>query len=116
LSVFARQIITLPTYFHGSASVLYKPLYRPLFFSIVLDSIMFGSNKGYRSCAPIISTLHKYPTFWGLLCSTAKLIHKFRHKMGWATFWANFSQTHLVTLTRAAENVMGARAHKKYSL
>jgi hypothetical protein len=41
-----------PFNFHGFASVLYKPLYRPLFFSNVLDLILFGSNKGYRSCSP----------------------------------------------------------------
>jgi hypothetical protein len=41
-----------PLNFHGSASFLYKQLYRPLFFSNVLDLILFGSNKGYRSCSP----------------------------------------------------------------
>jgi hypothetical protein len=34
---------------------LYIPLYRPLFFSIVLDSKPFGSNKGYCSCSPLPS-------------------------------------------------------------
>jgi hypothetical protein len=29
---------------------------------------------------------------------TVKFVHKFRQKMGWATFWAVFSKTHLVTL------------------
>jgi hypothetical protein len=46
---------TPPTYFHGSASVLYKLQYCPLFFSIVLDSILFGSNKGYRLCSHLPS-------------------------------------------------------------
>jgi hypothetical protein len=27
-------------------------------------------------------------------------MHEFLHKNGWATFWANFSETHLVTLLR----------------
>jgi hypothetical protein len=40
-----------PFNFHGSASVLYKLLYRPLFFGNVLDLILFGSNKGYCSCS-----------------------------------------------------------------
>jgi hypothetical protein len=41
-----------PLYFLGSASILYKPLYRPLLSSNILDSIMFGTNKGYHSCSP----------------------------------------------------------------
>jgi hypothetical protein len=41
-----------PPNFHGSASILYKPLYRPLFFSNVLDLILIGTNKGYHSCSP----------------------------------------------------------------
>jgi hypothetical protein len=36
--ILPTKLLTTPTYFHRSASVLYKPLYRPLFFSIVLDS------------------------------------------------------------------------------
>jgi hypothetical protein len=34
----------------------------------------------------------------GLLFHTAKVMHDFFQKMDWATFWATFSQTHLVTL------------------
>jgi hypothetical protein len=30
--------------------------------------------------------------------STVKVVYYFWRKMGWATFWANFSQTHLVAL------------------
>jgi hypothetical protein len=30
--------------------------------------------------------------------STVKFMREFGQKMGWATFWANFSQTPLVTL------------------
>jgi hypothetical protein len=33
-----------------------------------------------------------------LLSSTVKVMYKFRPKMGWATFWATFLHTHLVTL------------------
>jgi hypothetical protein len=36
---------TLLIYFHGSASVLYKLLYRPLLFSNVLYFILFGSKR-----------------------------------------------------------------------
>jgi hypothetical protein len=53
---FYRQNINAkllcPLNIHGSASVLYKPLYLPLFFSNVLDLILFGTNKGYCSCSP----------------------------------------------------------------
>jgi hypothetical protein len=63
LSYFVRQIIdsllTPPTYFHGSAFVLYILLCRPSFFSIVLDSKPFGSNKGYHSCSPLPSFPHR---------------------------------------------------------
>jgi hypothetical protein len=38
--------------FLGSVSILYILLYCPLLFSNVLDLIMSGSNKGYRSCSP----------------------------------------------------------------
>jgi hypothetical protein len=34
---------------------------------------------------------------WEFL-STAQVMHTFLQEMGWATFWAIFSQTHLVTL------------------
>jgi hypothetical protein len=34
----------------------------------------------------------------GLLCSTAEAVYQFEQIMGWATFWAIFLQTHLVTL------------------
>jgi hypothetical protein len=34
-----------------------------------------------------------------LLLSTVKVMHSFGPKTGWATFWAIFSQTHLVTLS-----------------
>jgi hypothetical protein len=37
-------------------------------------------------------------THFGLLFSAVKIMHLFWTKMHWATFWANFSQTHLVTL------------------
>jgi hypothetical protein len=32
------------------------------------------------------------------LASAVKVMHSFCQKMGWATFWAIFSQTHLATL------------------
>jgi hypothetical protein len=35
--------------------------------------------------------------FW-LLFASVKFLHLFGQNMGWATFWAIFSQTHLVTL------------------
>jgi hypothetical protein len=35
---------------------------------------------------------------FGLLYSVDKLKNKFWQKIGWATFWAIFSLTHLVTL------------------
>jgi hypothetical protein len=57
LILFAK-LLTPTTYFHGSASVLYILLYRPLFFSIVLDSKPFGSNKGYHLCSPLPSFPH----------------------------------------------------------
>jgi hypothetical protein len=34
---------------------------------------------------------------FGRLYSADKFMLLSRQKMGWATFWANFSQTHLVT-------------------
>jgi hypothetical protein len=37
----------------------------------------------------------------GLLTSTEKRSVLILTKMGWATFWAKFSQTHLVTLSAA---------------
>jgi hypothetical protein len=36
---------------------------------------------------------------FGLLFATVKVMRSFFTKMLWATFWAIFSQTHLVTLT-----------------
>jgi hypothetical protein len=30
-----------------------------------------------------------------LLFTTVKVLQQFRHKMGWDTFWALFSKTHL---------------------
>jgi hypothetical protein len=70
LSVFARQIIdaTLlcPLIFHGSTSILYKSMYHPLLSSIVLDSILFGSNKGYCLCSPLPSFPHNIP--WKKIC------------------------------------------------
>jgi hypothetical protein len=53
--ILPAKLLTLHIYFHGSASILYKLLYRPLFFSIVLDSKLFGSNKGYHLCSPLPS-------------------------------------------------------------
>jgi hypothetical protein len=35
---------------------------------------------------------------WLLLLSPVKVMYSFWPKMGWATFWAIFLQTHLVTL------------------
>jgi hypothetical protein len=35
---------------------------------------------------------------FGLPYSKLKIMYLFWQKIGWATFWANFSQTHLVTL------------------
>jgi hypothetical protein len=35
---------------------------------------------------------------FGLLYSVVEFKHKFGQKIGWATFWMIFSQTHLVTL------------------
>jgi hypothetical protein len=34
---------------------------------------------------------------FGLLFASVKFLHLFGQNMGWATFWAIFSQTHLVT-------------------
>jgi hypothetical protein len=45
-------MLLLQIIFLGSASILYKLLYRPWFFSNILDSILFGTNKGYSSCSP----------------------------------------------------------------
>jgi hypothetical protein len=42
--------------------------------------------------------LHELAHIFGLLCSTVIFMHQLRQKMDWATFWANFSQTDLVTL------------------
>jgi hypothetical protein len=53
--ILPAKLLTPPTYFHGSAFAQYILLYRPLFFSIVLDSKPFGSNKGYHSCSPLPS-------------------------------------------------------------
>jgi putative alpha-1,2-mannosidase len=35
---------------------------------------------------------------FGILFATVKAMHQFWQKMYWDTFWAIFSQTHLVTL------------------
>jgi hypothetical protein len=35
---------------------------------------------------------------FGLLLCVVKALNYFRQKVGWALFWAIFSQTHLVTL------------------
>jgi hypothetical protein len=40
----------------------------------------------------------------GLLFSTAQVAYQFWQSRGWATFWAIFSQTHLVTLSRNQES------------
>jgi hypothetical protein len=50
---------TPPIYLHGSASVLYKSLYQPLFFSNILDLILFGSNKGLS----LMLTLPSFPHY-----------------------------------------------------
>jgi hypothetical protein len=42
----------------------------------------------------------KVAQFWGILFPRYQLCINFEQKMGWATFWAIFSQTHLVTLNR----------------
>jgi hypothetical protein len=60
LFIFYRQILILrPLNFYWSASTLYKQLCRPLFFSNVLDLILFGTNKGDCSCSPC----HHFHTF-----------------------------------------------------
>jgi hypothetical protein len=51
-----------PLIFLGSASIVYIPLYCPLFFSIVLDLILLGSNKGYCTCSPC----HHFHTFYNI--------------------------------------------------
>jgi hypothetical protein len=40
----------------------------------------------------------KVAQFCGLLFSAVKVMYSFWQKMAWATFWAIFSPTHLVTL------------------
>jgi hypothetical protein len=41
---------------------------------------------------------------FGLLFSNVKVMHIFLQNMCWATFWAIFLQTHLVTLLGRHEN------------
>jgi hypothetical protein len=50
---------------------------------------------------------------FGLLFSAEKVMHKFRQKMCWATFWAIFSQNHLVTLFRA--NISSAEGEEHFN-
>jgi hypothetical protein len=45
----------------------------------------------------------KVADIFGLLFPTDKVTHYFFAKMDWVTFWANFSQTHLVTLVTIAQ-------------
>jgi hypothetical protein len=72
---------TPPIYLHGSASVLYKSLYQPLFFSNILDLILFGSNKGLS----LMLTLPSFPHYvcHSFLCSTVSrnwnVLHKLPH-------------------------------------
>jgi hypothetical protein len=58
--IFTANLLTPPIYFHGFASILYKPLYCPWFGSIILDSKPFGSNKGYHSCSPLPSVPYNF--------------------------------------------------------
>jgi hypothetical protein len=47
--------------------------------------------------------LQKRPTFFGQLYSTVMGMSQLCTKMAWATFWAIFSETHLVNLTEMSE-------------
>jgi hypothetical protein len=44
-------------------------------------------------------TTYSVTQYFGLLISTVQVLYKFRQKVGWAIFWAIFSQTRLVTMT-----------------
>jgi hypothetical protein len=39
---------------------------------------------------------------FGLLFSTDKIVHYFRQKIGWATFWVSFKKANQVTLVSTA--------------
>jgi hypothetical protein len=56
-------------------------------FRILGDCLLwpvFEITEVAQKCRPMFSTL--------------KVMHQFRQKMGWAKFWAIFSQNHPVTL------------------
>jgi hypothetical protein len=46
----------------------------------------------------IFLKITKAAQIFGLLFSSGPVMYYFDKKMGWATFWATFSKTHLVTL------------------
>jgi hypothetical protein len=53
--------------------------------------------------------LKKWPNFFGYFFPRKMLRINVDLKMGWATFWAIFSQTHLVTLVGGATGVQGCQ-------
>jgi hypothetical protein len=52
-------------------------------------------------CLWMLHENYKSSPHFGRLYSADKFMLLSRQKMGWATFWANFSQTHLVILVAA---------------
>jgi hypothetical protein len=51
----------------------------------------------------VSSKLQKSPTFLSHSIPKLRFRINFGKKMDWVTFWANFSQTHLVALTPSSE-------------
>jgi hypothetical protein len=62
---------------------------------------------------PVTRKLEKEPTFLGYFIWLYKFLHQFRQNMVWDTFWANFSQTYLVTLLRNSNESILCRNHAR---
>jgi hypothetical protein len=55
---------------------------------------------GQLFTSPICRKITEVSQIFGLVFTTVKVMYKFGQKVVWATVWAIFSQTHLVTLLR----------------
>jgi hypothetical protein len=70
----------------------------------------FSPNGRVFALGSFLKKKQKWPNFVGYSFSTVKgyvCIH-FGEKIGWATFWAIFSQTHLVTLAVTHDRRIGS--------
>jgi hypothetical protein len=67
------------------------------------------SPVGLSFTRAVFWKIREVANIFGLLFSSAKFMHLVFTKRGWDTFWAIFSQTHLVTLLRERQQKNGLR-------